>query len=168
MAGVASPPGCCGRGQCPVGGHRVLCGRLQPDQRPGRGQGQVLEPPRHRRPVGPGDVCPPQHLWRSLSHYRCLKWAPGATCQEPWSWTGSSSWRGATIQNHTSMRERESFYVMCHAECRFLSSVEVLDDVTKQWYSLPPLTHPRAGLGLVGVGGRLFAAGGWADHQYSR
>ena len=51
---------------------------------------------------------------------------------------------------------------------RFLSSVEVLDDVTKQWYSLPALTHPRAGLGLVGVGGRLFAAGGWADHQYSR
>ena len=51
---------------------------------------------------------------------------------------------------------------------RFLSSVEVLDDVSKQWYSLPPLTHPRAGLGLVGVGGRLFAVGGWADHKYSR
>ena len=72
------------------------------------------------------------------------------------------------IQKHTSMRESQPFYVMCNAECRFLSSVEVLDDVTKQWYSLPPITHPRAGLGLVGVGGRLFAAGGWADHQYSR
>ena len=64
----------------------------------------------------------------------------------------------------------ENHFMRCvkHAECRFLSSVEVLDDVTKQWYSLPPLSHPRAGLGLVGVGGRLFAVGGWADHQYSR
>ena len=52
--------------------------------------------------------------------------------------------------------------------CRFLDSVAVLDDVTKQWYSLPPLNHARAGLGLVGVAGRLFAVGGWRDHQYSR
>ena len=52
--------------------------------------------------------------------------------------------------------------------CRFLSSVEVLDDVSKQWYSLPPLSRPRAGLGLAGEGGRLFAVGGWADHKYTR
>ena len=46
--------------------------------------------------------------------------------------------------------------------------MEVLDDVSKQWYSLPPLSHARAGLGLVGVGGRLFAVGGWRNHRYSR
>ena len=58
--------------------------------------------------------------------------------------------------------------VLNDACCRFLDSVSVLDDVTKQWYSLPPLNHARAGLGLVGVAGRLFAVGGWRDHQYSR
>ena len=56
VAGVSPPPGYCGRGQCPVGGHRVHCGRLQPDQRPGGGQGQVLEPPGRGGPVGPGDL----------------------------------------------------------------------------------------------------------------
>ena len=58
--------------------------------------------------------------------------------------------------------------VLSGACCRFLDSVAVLDDVTKQWYRLPPLNHARAGLGLVGVAGRLFAVGGWRDHQYSR
>merc|ERR1711973_934781 len=42
---------------------------------------------------------------------------------------------------------------------KFLNSVEVFDDVTKKWYSLPPLKHARAGLGLAGVGGTLFAIG---------
>ena len=46
--------------------------------------------------------------------------------------------------------------------------MEVFDDVTKQWYNLPPLQYPRAGLGLAGVGGRLFAVGGWRDHEYRR
>ena len=46
--------------------------------------------------------------------------------------------------------------------------MEVFDDVTKQWYSLPSLTQPRAGLALAGAGGRLYAVGGWRDHQYSR
>ena len=51
---------------------------------------------------------------------------------------------------------------------RFLGSVEVFDDVTKQWYGLPSLRHPRAGLALAGAGGRLYAVGGWRDHRYSR
>ena len=50
---------------------------------------------------------------------------------------------------------------------RFLSSVEVFDDLSQAWYSLPGLVHPRAGLGLAGVGGRLYAVGGWRDHKYS-
>ena len=45
--------------------------------------------------------------------------------------------------------------------------MEVFDDVTKQWYSLPSLRHPRAGLGLAGAGGRLYAVGGWRDHRYT-
>ena len=51
---------------------------------------------------------------------------------------------------------------------RFLDSVEVFDDVTKQWYSLPSLRHPRAGLALAGAGGLLYAVGGWRDHRYTR
>jgi len=43
---------------------------------------------------------------------------------------------------------------------QFLASVEVFDDLTKQWYDLPSLRHPRAGLGLAGAGGRLYAVGG--------
>lgn len=53
-----------------------------------------------------------------------------------------------------------------HGHHRFLSSVEVFDDVSKQWYPLPPLLHPRAGLALTGHRGRLYAVGGWRDHQY--
>ena len=52
--------------------------------------------------------------------------------------------------------------------CRFLASVEVFDDLTKQWYDLPSLRHPRAGLALAEAGGRLYAVGGWRDHRYSR
>ena len=71
------------------------------------------------------------------------------------------------IRNHTS--KLSYILYICNVDLfRFLSSVEVLDDVSKQWYSLPPLSHPRAGLGLAGEGGRLFAVGGWADHKYTR
>ena len=46
--------------------------------------------------------------------------------------------------------------------------MEVFDDVSKRWYSLPPLRHPRAGLALAPSQGRLYAVGGWKDHQYTR
>ena len=51
---------------------------------------------------------------------------------------------------------------------KFLTSVEVFDDVSQAWYSLPGLGEGRAGLGLAAVGGRLYALGGWRDHKYSR
>ena len=37
---------------------------------------------------------------------------------------------------------------------------------SKQWYPLPPMTQPRAGLALTGHRGRLYAVGGWRDHRY--
>lgn len=51
---------------------------------------------------------------------------------------------------------------------KFLSSVEVFDDISEAWYSLPGMRQGRAGLGLAAVEGRLYAAGGWRDHQYLR
>ena len=49
---------------------------------------------------------------------------------------------------------------------QFLAEVEVFDDVTRKWYSIAPLRHPRAGLRLVAVGGKLLAMGGWRNHRY--
>ena len=46
--------------------------------------------------------------------------------------------------------------------------MEVFDDVSKQWYGLPDLRHPRAGLALASAQGKLYAVGGWRDHKYSR
>ena len=49
---------------------------------------------------------------------------------------------------------------------KFLSSVEVFDDVSQMWYKLPSMSQGRAGLGLAAVEGKLYAVGGWRDHQY--
>ena len=51
---------------------------------------------------------------------------------------------------------------------KFLASVEVFDDVTQAWYSLPDMRQPRAGFALTALNGQLFAAGGWRDRRYIR
>ncbi len=42
----------------------------------------------------------------------------------------------------------------------------MFDDLTQMWYPVAPLKHPRAGLQLVSVGGKLYAMGGWHNHRY--
>ena len=54
------------------------------------------------------------------------------------------------------------------ADHSFLREVEVFDDVQQAWYGLPSLTEGRAGLGLAGLGGKVYAVGGWRGHQYLR
>ena len=51
---------------------------------------------------------------------------------------------------------------------KFLSTVEVFDDVSQRWYKLPAMRQGRAGLGLAAVEGKLYAVGGYRDHQYLR
>ena len=49
---------------------------------------------------------------------------------------------------------------------KFLSSMEVFDDVSQKWYTGPNLNSARAALKLVSLEGKLYAIGGWKGHKY--
>ncbi|XP_040568637.1 uncharacterized protein [Lepeophtheirus salmonis] len=49
---------------------------------------------------------------------------------------------------------------------KFISSVEVFDDITQRWYQMAPMNHARAGLRLINSKGKLYAIGGWRKRDY--
>ncbi len=49
----------------------------------------------------------------------------------------------------------------------FLDTVEVFDDVSQGWYPVASLKHPRAGLQLVALSGKLYALGGWRKREFT-